>query len=207
MLAFAAAGAGGIAQTTFQLNAVVHNTMWIVGHFHLTLGMSVAMTFFGLSYWLIPYLSGRVLTPAINKLGIVPDGHLDSGDDHDGLLDAYLRAPRIPAPNGIHHLWRSCGGSRLGAVHVGNRDGSAAAGCRRGDRKSSRSSICCSLRPKGRTEFPVAEKEPGDVSGYWTERWGIWAVLMIIVVAMAYVVPLVDMIVNAPPGSPPYRTW
>ena len=45
--------------------------MWVVGHFHLTLGMSVVMTFFGISYWLVPYISKRVLTPQMNKLGVI----------------------------------------------------------------------------------------------------------------------------------------
>src|SRR5690606_7685489 len=71
MIAFIPAGAGGIVQSTNQLNQVVHNTMWIVGHFHLTLGMSVVMTFFGISYWLVPYLSKRVLTPKMNRLGVI----------------------------------------------------------------------------------------------------------------------------------------
>jgi cytochrome c oxidase subunit I len=30
---------------------------------------------------------------------------------------------------------------------------------------------------------------------------------MLIVVAMAYVIPLTEFIVNAPPGSPPFKTW
>lgn len=30
---------------------------------------------------------------------------------------------------------------------------------------------------------------------------------MILVIAIGYVVPLTDLIVNAPPGSPPIRTW
>ena len=63
MVAFIPGGAGGIAQTNNQLNQVVHNSLWVVGHFHLTLGVSVALTFFGISYWLIPYLSKRTLTP------------------------------------------------------------------------------------------------------------------------------------------------
>src|SRR5699024_11654362 len=45
MATFIPAGAGGIAQTNFQLNQVVHNTLWFTGHFHLTVGVSVAVTF------------------------------------------------------------------------------------------------------------------------------------------------------------------
>src|SRR5690606_15962630 len=40
-------------------------------HFHLTVATAVVLTFFGISYWLIPHLTGRVLTPAMNKLGII----------------------------------------------------------------------------------------------------------------------------------------
>src|SRR5699024_1528490 len=68
MIAFIPAGAGGIAQNANQLNQVVHNTLWVSGHFHLTVGTSVVWTFFGITYWLIPYLSKRVLTPFMNKL-------------------------------------------------------------------------------------------------------------------------------------------
>lgn len=64
------------------------------------------------------------------------------------------------------------------------------------------------LSPKGDTEFPLAEpEEDGSKTPYWTERWGRWIILMLFVVAMGYVIPLVDFIANAPPGSPPFRTW
>jgi cytochrome c oxidase subunit 1 len=62
--------------------------------------------------------------------------------------------------------------------------------------------------PKGQTEFPLAEpEEDGSATPYWTERWGRTIVIMLLLVAMAYVVPLVEFIVNAPPGSPPFVTW
>lgn len=38
MVGFIFGGAGGIAQTNNQLNQVVHNSLWIVGHFHVTVG-------------------------------------------------------------------------------------------------------------------------------------------------------------------------
>src|SRR5699024_12608534 len=62
--------------------------------------------------------------------------------------------------------------------------------------------------PKGYTEFPIAEPEDDAArTPKWTEGWGLWIVLMLLVVAMGYVSLIVDLIINAPPGSPPFRTW
>ncbi|MCA1031157.1 cbb3-type cytochrome c oxidase subunit I [Bacillus timonensis] len=206
MIAFIPAGAGGIVQSTNQLNQVVHNTMWIVGHFHLTLGMSVVMTFFGISYWLVPYLSGRVLTPAMNKLGILQTMIWTVGMvimagamHYVGLLGSPRRTSYSTYGDHATALgWDpylmllGVGGTLLiigvilqvyAVYHLMFR------------------------APKGETVFPIAEKEERDVTPAWTERWGLWIVLMLILVGMAYVIPVVDFIVNAPPGSPPFRTW
>src|SRR5690625_5813741 len=53
------------------MNQVVHNTICVTGHFHLTAATSVMLTFFGIAFWLIPSLTGRTLTPKMNKLGII----------------------------------------------------------------------------------------------------------------------------------------
>ena len=37
MLFFIPGGAGGIINASNQINAVVHNTIWVTGHFHITL--------------------------------------------------------------------------------------------------------------------------------------------------------------------------
>src|SRR5699024_11712241 len=71
MVFFIPGGAGGIAQTNFQLNQVVHNTLFITGHFHITVGVSVAVTFFGIAYWLVPHLAKRVMTSKMNNLAII----------------------------------------------------------------------------------------------------------------------------------------
>src|SRR5699024_3644739 len=71
MLAFIPGGAGGIINASHQVNAVVHNTIWVTGHFHVTAAATVILTFFGITYWLILHLSGRKLTPSLNRLGII----------------------------------------------------------------------------------------------------------------------------------------
>jgi cytochrome c oxidase subunit I len=61
MILFAFGGAGGLINASYNVNLVIHNTAWVPGHFHLTVGTAVTLTFFGISYWLIPFLSGRAL--------------------------------------------------------------------------------------------------------------------------------------------------
>ncbi|MDH3297687.1 MAG: cbb3-type cytochrome c oxidase subunit I, partial [Gemmatimonadota bacterium] len=61
MLIFAIGGFGGAINAAFGMNAMVHNTAWIQGHFHLTVGTATALTFMGLCYWLIPILTRREL--------------------------------------------------------------------------------------------------------------------------------------------------
>lgn len=61
MLLFILGGFGGLVNASYGMDAVVHNTLWIVGHFHVTVGGPVALTFLGATYWLIPRLTGRQL--------------------------------------------------------------------------------------------------------------------------------------------------
>ena len=61
MSLFAFGGIGGLINASFNVNMVVHNTAYIVGHLHLTVGTAVTLTFMGISYWLVPHLAGRAL--------------------------------------------------------------------------------------------------------------------------------------------------
>jgi cytochrome c oxidase subunit 1 len=61
MIGFALGGASGLINASATVNTVVHNTAFIPGHFHLTVGTAVALSIMGISYWLVPYLTGRKL--------------------------------------------------------------------------------------------------------------------------------------------------
>jgi len=61
MILFAGGGIGGLINASFNMNLVVHNTAYIVGHLHLTVGTAVTLTFMGITYWLVPSLVGRAL--------------------------------------------------------------------------------------------------------------------------------------------------
>jgi cytochrome c oxidase subunit 1 len=58
---FAFGGIGGITNASYNMNMVVHNTTWVPGHFHLTVGAASTLTFFGILYWLLPKLTGNQL--------------------------------------------------------------------------------------------------------------------------------------------------
>ena len=207
MATFIPAGAGGIAQTNFQLNQVVHNTLWVTGHFHLTVGVSVALTFFGIAYWLVPHLSKRVMTPLMNKVAVwqiilwmVGMAFLSTAMHAVGLFGAPRRtsfsdyfSSEVAASWDPYLIFVGIGATILLisvfmvvfiVFHL------------------------MFKAPKGETEFPIAEEEDNaSPTPKWTERWSLWIVLMIAVIAMGYVIPLVDLIMNAPPGSPPFKTW
>jgi cytochrome c oxidase subunit 1 len=61
MLTFTAGGIGGLINASYNVNLVVHNTTYVVGHFHTTVGTAVTLTFMGISYWLVPHIAGRPL--------------------------------------------------------------------------------------------------------------------------------------------------
>src|SRR5690606_791626 len=61
MVLFALGGVSGLVNASYNLNLVVHNTMFVPGHFHLTVGTAVALTFMAVAYWLVPYLTGKKL--------------------------------------------------------------------------------------------------------------------------------------------------
>ncbi|AXR83397.1 Cytochrome c oxidase (B(O/a)3-type) chain I [Natrarchaeobaculum sulfurireducens] len=60
-LMFAAGGFSGMINAGMNINYLVHNTLWVPGHFHLTVGTAVALTFMAATYWFLPQLTGKKL--------------------------------------------------------------------------------------------------------------------------------------------------
>ncbi len=61
MITFVFGGITGLINASFTMNQVIHNTTWVPGHFHMTVGSAVTLTFMGVAYWMIPYLTDRKL--------------------------------------------------------------------------------------------------------------------------------------------------
>ncbi|MDJ0960268.1 MAG: cbb3-type cytochrome c oxidase subunit I [Acidimicrobiia bacterium] len=61
MIGFVLGGATGLLNASSTMNLLIHNTSFVPGHFHLTVGTAVALTIMGVAYWLVPYLTGKPL--------------------------------------------------------------------------------------------------------------------------------------------------
>ncbi|GAB7386340.1 b(o/a)3-type cytochrome-c oxidase subunit 1 [Bacillaceae bacterium] len=207
MLVFIPGGAGGIINASNQLNQVVHNTLFITGHFHLTVATTVALTFFGIAYWLIPALSGRILTARLNRLANLQTWlwaigmFLMSGAMH---FVGLLGAPRRTSFTTYHNhpdalVWLSyekamaIGGTILFVATL------------------LLIYIVVQLAffaPKGYTEYPLGETASAtDTPPAILENWKLWLGIGAALILIAYTIPVIDIIQYAPPGSPGYRLW
>ncbi|KRG16526.1 cytochrome C [Virgibacillus soli] len=214
MLFFIPGGAGGIINASFQLNELVHNTLWIVGHFHITVGAPVAMTFMGITFWLIPYLTGRKLTKSTQKLAFIQIITWSVGmllmSTAQHILGLF-GAPRRTAYAGYNghqtamqwfdgilsnHVTMAIGGTILflSAMLL--------------------IYIVCNLlffaplaqKTAETTEFPMAESDTSHTPKF-LENWWLWIGIAILLIVMAYAFPLADMIQHSPPGSKGQITW
>src|SRR5690625_3074356 len=207
MLLFIPGGAGGIINASNQMNQVVHNTMWVTGHFHLTAATSVMLTFFGLAYWLIPSLTGRTLTARMNKWGII---------------QTIVWSVGMAIMSGAMHWQGLLGGPRRSAYseYLGNAD-TAAFGPYQLAQAVGGSILFIGMiimlvifvnlaffAPKGEQEFPVAvEGETSGTTPAVLENWKLWIDVTCALILFAYTIPFIDLIQNAPPGSPGFKLW
>jgi cytochrome c oxidase subunit I len=207
MVFFVPAGAGGIINASHQVNQVIHNTIWVTGHFHLTVATTVVLTFFGISYWLIPHLTGRVMTKAMNKLAIIQTVvwaigmTFMSGSMHAaGLLGAPRRSAFSTygnAPQALewipYQIAQAVGGTILfiGIILI--------------------LVIVINLAffaPKGETEFPVGEPaNAAEKTPMVFENWKLWIGVTVALILFAYTIPIIDMIQISPPGSKGFKLW
>ncbi len=62
-------GISGVMMGTEQLNMLIHNTIYVPGHFHATVVVGTTLSFMALTYFLIPVLFKReMIVPGLAKL-------------------------------------------------------------------------------------------------------------------------------------------
>jgi len=62
-------GVTGVVMSVEQINMIIHNTMYLPGHFHGTLVVGTTMAFMAVTYWLIPVVFQRkIALPGVARL-------------------------------------------------------------------------------------------------------------------------------------------
>ncbi len=205
MLVFILGGATGIVNASYNLNNVVHNTSFIPGHFHMTVGTAVALSFIGITYWLIPYLSGRELMGrrlALAQAWLWFVGILlfARGQIAAGLLGEPRRTSIGEAPYrdlisaGLDNWLTAIGGTLMvisGALYFVVIVWTLLAG----------------RRLSQPLEIPLAEMRFGarETAPLW-DRLGFWFLIAVILVVIAYV-PLFVLYLPLNSVSPPIKVY
>ncbi len=62
-------GITGVTMGVEQINLIIHNTIYVPGHFHGTVAVGTTLAFMALSYWLVPTLWRKeIFAPGLAKL-------------------------------------------------------------------------------------------------------------------------------------------
>jgi cytochrome c oxidase subunit I len=206
MILFAFGGISGITNASYNMNLAVHNTTWIPGHFHLTVGSATTLTFIGICYWLVPKLSGRRLFSrrlALAQAWTWFFGMILFGNGFH-LLGLHFSAPRRTMLGSAPYrdaawnpmIWEMLLGVFLLTI-------SAAlfyiiiAG-----------TITVGKRLKEEIEMPVAEAlDAESETPDWLNNWRPWLYGAIALILFGYGPMLYQLINEMQLTSPPIRVW
>ncbi len=207
-LLFMVGGFGGAINSAYVLNSVVHNTAWVAAHFHLTVGSATALTFMGASYYLVPRISGRALElgllakvqPYLWFLGMVLfsfTGHIAGlmGLPRRVFATEYAGAGQAQMWHGLTSI------SALGGLVL-----FASAGF------FVLVMLGTLLAGKQTAPAPIEWAEPLEAppGGFKTTIWdrlGLWLIVAVVLVALAYAVPLWDLLHLTRYGSPGFKPF
>jgi len=204
MILFAFGGIGGLINASLSMNLVVHNTAWIPGHLHLTVGTAATLTYMGITYWLVPVLCGRALWSRRLALGQVwlwfGGMVIFSNALHRLGLMGMPRRTMIGASAYVQPEWTAAlplvglGGSILflsSLLYFLNLV----------------LTLTLSRAPAlERVEFAEAVS-PAEAAPALFERWRPWIVLAGVLIALAYGPVLVRLAVTTPFDAPGFRVW
>ncbi len=206
IVTFAFGGIGGIINASYNVDLVVHDTLWIVGHFHLTLATTVVLSFIGISYWLIPKLAGRELwspRTARVQVWLWAIGMLIFSGSHHllGLLFGVPRRTMLGAATYLSSAWNpwlvlaAVGGVLVWIslvlhfiVVLGT--------------------VFASRKLAHPVEMPVADAVRDlQETPQWLDVWKPWLFAAVVLIVLSYGPPLADMVRHANFSSAGLRAW
>ncbi|MFB6137448.1 MAG: b(o/a)3-type cytochrome-c oxidase subunit 1 [Halobacteriaceae archaeon] len=212
---FAAAGFSGMVNAGMNLNYLIHNTLWVPGHFHLTVGTAFALTAMAATFWLLPQVTGcrlrwrplAVLQPYVWFTGMAL---MSNAMHRAGLLGVPRRTaePQYPNTEGVEFAG-AVGG--IGEIRLQIAAGGVILFV----------ALAMFLAVVARTwvgraggqlavngEIPDALTDPAD-SPRVLDNLRLWTGVALLLVILAYVVPIASMLADgvAVPGSAPIPMW
>ncbi|HXV85258.1 MAG TPA: cbb3-type cytochrome c oxidase subunit I, partial [Gemmatimonadales bacterium] len=206
MLLFAVGGFGGAINASFGMNALVHNTAWIQGHFHLTVGSAVALTFMGTAYWLVPRLVNRELElkllaqvqPYLWFLGMALFSFANHVTGLQGMPRRIFDPSYLGSP--AAEQWRALTGvSAAGGLLLFT---SAAFFL-----LVILGTVLAGKRAAGEPlEFAEPVEGPPERQTVF-DRWGLWVTAAVVLVVLAYAAPLVQHLHLERFGSPGFKPF
>lgn len=204
MILFAFGGIGGLINASFTMNLVVHNTAWVVGHFHLTVGTAVTLTFMGITYWLVPLLRGRTLWSGRMALvqawlWFIGMAIMSNAQHRLGLMGMPRRTMIGSSPY-LQPEWQSS----LPLVGIGGTILFVSAILYFGNMLLT---VVASREPAV-VEVPFAEALSGPENApVILDRWRPWLALAMVLIAIAYGPTLVRLFATTPFDTPGFRVW
>lgn len=208
MLFFVPGGIGGIINASGQMNQMIHNTIWVVGHFHITVGAPVILTYFGIMLFLIPHLTGHKITKSLNNMALYLGytwtfgmGLMSLAMHFAGLRGAPRRSTYSEyggAPIAeewiTYQVMQAVGGSFLFIAII--------------------IAIILFFKlmsgPKSDVaeEFPVAEMmDQNAPQTKWVENWRLLIIITVFLILIAYTVPISQMFTENIPGAQGFKLW
>ena len=199
-------GISGLTNASYNLNLIIHNTAWVPGHFHLTVATAVTLSFMGITYWLVPHITGKkLISPRLAQVqvwswfvGMI----IFSNAMHVlGLLGAPRRtplgdAPYVPEEWSGHLLRTSIGGAiLLVSVLI---YGWVMYKTARGPK----------VDPDDVPEIPIAEslRDP-QLTPVWLDRFKPWLIAAGVLIVVAYGPQLWDQITGMQLNAPGWTPW
>lgn len=208
MLFFVPGGLGGIINASGQMNQLVHNTIWIVGHFHITVGAPVILTYFGAMMFLLPHITGKRISASLNSMGLwlaytwaLGMGIMSTSMHIVGLKGAPRRSNfseyggHVVAEEWIsYQVMQAIGGVFLFIAII----------------------IAVILfvqlimgpRSEDVEEFPVAHFLDDEVNNVgWIENWRLLVIITVFLVLIAYTMPISQIFTENMIGSKGFKFW
>ncbi len=205
MILFIFGGIGGIINASYSINLAVHNTSWIPGHFHLTVGSASTLTFFGICYWLVPKLTGGQLftkglalaqawtwffgmllfANAYHAMGLVGNAPRRTMLGATPYFDEAWRPFLLESVLGVTLLFISA--TLFFAVMLGT--------------------VLIRRKQEKPIEMPVALPVDNTPVPAWLDRWAPWLWGAVVLVIASYGPMLFQLVTNATYWSRGLRVW